>query len=302
MFQYLAYGLKIESLIEFPELFPMHFSGEADVYVSFGALNAIEGPVVVSAEKQLNESSLYFKLTVNDIADYEVSAGKFIRITLLKEHQMDAVRLYCLSNAFAAVLYQRGMIPLHASGVIVDGGIAMFLGSSGAGKSTLLLYLQSKGIPIFSDDVCVPSIDEASSDVLVRAAYPMIKCWLSTMDLLQIGFEKKYRLQDGVDKFGVFFHKDFDSRALPPKFLFFLEKSENDEGVSIQYITGIEVFSRLVAQAYRGQHFREGLHKQILFDVFTKLSVQSAAFVIRRPAGVDSIDAIGKKVIQQILM
>jgi len=122
------------------------------------------------------------------------------------------------------------------------------------------------------------------------------------MELLQIGFEKKHRLQVGIDKFGVFFHRDFDSRALPPKFLFFLEKSENDDGVGMQPITGVEVFSRLVAQAYRGQHFREGLHKQILFDVFTKLSVQSAAFVIRRPEGVDSIDAIGKKVIQQILM
>jgi hypothetical protein len=302
MFQYLAYGLKIESLIEFPELFQIHFSCEADVVVSVGSLNAIEGPLVVSADKQLNESSLYFKLTVNDIADYEVSAGKFIRITILKEHQMDAVRLYCLSNAFAAVLYQRGMIPLHASGVIVDGGIAMFLGSSGAGKSTLLLYLQSKGIPIFSDDVCVPTLDNANREVQLHASYPMIKCWLSAMELLQIGFEKKHRLQDGVDKFGVFYHKDFDSRALPPKFLFFLEKSENDDDVSMQPITGVEVFSRLVAQAYRGQHFREGVHKQILFDVFTKLSVQSTAFVIKRPAGVDSIDAVGKKVIQQIVM
>jgi energy-coupling factor transporter ATP-binding protein EcfA2 len=302
MFQYLAYGLKIESLIEFPELFQIQFSCEADVVVSVGTLNAIEGPVVVSAEKQLDESSQYYQLKVTDVAVYEVTAGKFISITILKEHQMDAVRLYCLSNAFAAVLYQRGMIPLHASAVIVDGGIAMFLGASGAGKSTLLLYLQSKGIPIFSDDVCVPSIDEASRDVLLRASYPMIKCWLSTMGLLQTGFEKKHRLQDGVDKFGVFFHKDFDSRALPPKFLFFLEKSENDDGVSMQPITGVEVFSRLVAQAYRGQHFREGVHKQILFDVFTKLSVQSAAFVIKRPEGVDSIDAVGKKVIQQIVM
>jgi len=304
MFQYLAYGLKIESLIEFPELFPMHFNGEADVYVyvSFDTWNAIKETVVVSAEKQLDEDSLYYKLTVNDIADYEVSAGKFIRITLLKEHQMDAVRLYCLSNAFAAVLYQRKTIPLHASGVIVDGGIAMFLGASGAGKSTLLLYLQSKGIPIFSDDVCVPTIDDATREVLVHASYPMIKCWLSAMDLLQIGFEKKHRLQDGMDKFGVFFHRDFDSRALSPKYLFFLEKSDNNDTVSIQPITGVEVFSRLVAQAYRGQHFRERVHKQILFDVYTKISVQSTAFVISRPNGIDSIDAVGKKVIEQIVM
>ena len=302
MFQYLAYGLKIESLIEFPELFPIQFSGEGDVYVRIGTSSSIEGETVLSAEKQFDHGAQHYQLRVNGVAVYEVKAGKLISIVMLKGHQMGAVRLYCLSNAFAAVLYQRGTIPLHASGVIVDGGVAMFLGPSGAGKSTLLLYLQSQGVRIFSDDVCVPFIDEASRDVLVRASYPMLKCWSSSMDLLQAGFEKKHRLQDGIDKFGVFFHSDFDIRALPPKFLFFLEKSENDDGVSMQPITGVEVFSRLVAQAYRGQHFREGVHKQILFDVFTKLSVQSAAFVIRRPAGVDSIDAVGKKVIQQIVM
>jgi hypothetical protein len=304
MFQYLAYGLKIESLIEFPELYPMHFHGEADVYVnvSIDTWNAIKEPVVVSAEKQLDEDSLYYKLTVKDIADYVVFGGKFISITLLKAHKMEAVRLYCLSNAFAAVLYQRKTIPLHASGVIVDGGIAMFLGASGAGKSTLLLYLQSKGIPIFSDDVCVPTIDDATREVLVHASYPMIKCWLSAMDLLQIGFGKKHRLQEGMDKFGIFFHEYFDSRALYPKFLFFLEKSALGDAVSIQAITGVEVFSRLVAQAYRGKHIREGFHNQILFDVFTQLSIHSAAFVIKRPDGIDSIEAVGKKVIQQIVM
>ena len=122
------------------------------------------------------------------------------------------------------------------------------------------------------------------------------------MDLLQAGFEKEHRLQDGIDKFGIFFHSDFDIRALPPKFLFFLEKSDKDGEVSIQSISGVEVFSRLVAEAYRGHHFREDLHKQILFDVFTQLCVQASAFVIRRPAGIDSIDIIGKKVIQQIMM
>ena len=302
MFQYLAYGLKIESLIEFPELFPMQFSGEADVYVRVGTSSSIEGETVLSAEKQFDHGAQHYQLRVNGVAVYEVKAGKLISIVMLKGHQMGAVRLYCLSNAFAAVLYQRGMIPLHASGVIVDGGVAMFLGPSGAGKSTLLLYLQSHGIRIYSDDVCVPFIDEASRDVLVRASYPMLKCWSSTIDLLQAGLEKKHRLQDGIDKFGIFFHSDFDIRALPPKFLFFLEKSDKDGEVSIQSISGVEVFSRLVAEAYRGNHFREDLHKQILFDVFTQLCVQSSVFVIRRPAGIDSIDTIGKKVIQQIMM
>ncbi len=302
MFQYLAYGLKIESLIEFPELFPMQFNGEADVYVQIGTSSSVEGETVLSAEKQFDHGAQHYQLRVNGVAVYEVKAGKLISIVLLKGHQMGAVRLYCLSNAFAAVLYQRGTIPLHASGAIVDGGVAMFLGPSGAGKSTLLLYLQSQGVRIFSDDVCVPFIDQASRNVLVRASYPMLKCWSSTMDLLQVGFEKKHRLQDGIDKFGIFFHSDFDIRALPPKFLFFLEKSDKNGEVSIQSISGVEVFSRLVAEAYRGHHFRKDLHKQILFDVFTQLCFQSSAFVIRRPAGVDSIDTIGKKVIQQIMM
>jgi hypothetical protein len=70
---------------------------------------------------------------------------------------VDAVT-YLLGPVLAFVLRLRGRVPLHASGVAVDGRAVLFAGDAGAGKSTTAAVLAAQGCPLLSDDV-VPLAD-----------------------------------------------------------------------------------------------------------------------------------------------
>ena len=48
-----------------------------------------------------------------------------------------AVRLYLLGTCMGALLFQRKLLPLHGSAVVINGKAYAFVGDSGAGKSTL---------------------------------------------------------------------------------------------------------------------------------------------------------------------
>ena len=300
MFQYRAFGLNIQSGVEYPEFYPILFSGDPDVFLEH--IEMRQGLEEVIGNSRSNEKQdKYFFYSVKDVAAYEVSEGKMINVFMPPSAEPEAVRLYCLSNAFAALLYQRKSIPLHAAAMLINDNLALFLGDSGAGKSTLMLYLKSKGYKVFSDDVCVPFNDFGARQVRVHASYPMMKCWSSTIDMLKLGDQSFHSLKRGMDKFGLYFHDFFELQPKAPQFIFFLEKSEEAGGVSFSMINGVEVFSRLIAQAYRSHHIMSKQHKQPIFDIFSQLSQQAKAFVIRRPPEIESYELIAQKVMQQIM-
>jgi hypothetical protein len=58
-----------------------------------------------------------------------------------------------LGAVLADVLLSLGQLPLHASAVQVDGGVAALVGKSGQGKSTLAAALEAQGAQIHSDDL-----------------------------------------------------------------------------------------------------------------------------------------------------
>lgn len=301
MFQYRAFGLNIQSGIEYPEFYRTHFSGVPDICLAHFEMDQDweQALQVIKGDKE--KSDKYFFYAIKHVAAYEVTDGNRINVFVAPTAEPAAVRLYCLSNAFAAILYQRDRIPLHAAAISTKDGLALFSGDSGAGKSTLILYLKSMGLHVFSDDVCVPFTDFQDRQVRVHASYPMIKCWSSTMKMLGFVDQDVHPLKQGMDKFGIYFHESFDLQPMPPKFIFFLEKYQDLEEVKISRISGVEVFSRLVAQAYRNHHLESGQYGEQVFEIFSRLSQQVKAFVVSRPVGAETYKIVGQKVMEQIL-
>jgi hypothetical protein len=82
---------------------------------------------------------------------------------------------YLLGSVLAFVVRLRGMVPLHASAVVVQEQAVLFAGAAGAGKSSLAAAFAVLGYPVLSDDLVV--IDDSRGDVLAFPNRPRLSVW-----------------------------------------------------------------------------------------------------------------------------
>jgi len=299
VFKYIAFGLAVESELFFPELLSVDFKKRADVTIKIGLISQNTSELFSTEFIGVKLNSSEYHLDIPYVGKYFVSLGDSVIIEPALNCDITKLRLYCLSNVFAAVLYQRRVIPLHASAIKLKDSIVLICGQSGAGKSTLLATLTAKGYSIFSDDVCVPmSADQ--DKILLYSSYPMMKFWDDTIKRLPDLGEPDVQLRPELNKFGYYFHERFIQAALQPELVFFLEKSDQVDKVDIREIKGYELFQKLESNAYRGEYLGVVDLRHEHFSLFSILANQLRGFMIQRPVEEDSIDNITTLVVQRV--
>jgi hypothetical protein len=295
MFFYWAYGLTIQSEIYFPELFPAVTSLDTDVQIKIGAIDSF---VQFSPNFPTNELVIdqnYFFLNVTGIGKYYAVSGNLIIVEPFATADLASLRLYCLSNVFAAILFQRHVFPLHAAALKIDNKLVLICGDSGAGKSSLQASLLSRGVKIFSDDVCVPYLT-SSGEVFMHPSYPLMKFWRDTLSYFPFLGEPDLQLRPNYEKYGFFFHDEFQEKALSPWLVLFLEKSSLISELHLREIKGVELFQKLNSNVYRGEFLGKLDLRMSHFDLFSKLANQLQGYVIERPDSINTINELSDKV------
>lgn len=79
--------------------------------------------------------------------------GRRIEYRCLARCAPEALEAYVLGQVLSFALVKRGIEPLHASAVLVDGGALAFLGEAGRGKSTLAAAFLRAGFRLVTDDL-----------------------------------------------------------------------------------------------------------------------------------------------------
>ncbi|MEY4571813.1 MAG: hypothetical protein RLZ10_1024 [Bacteroidota bacterium] len=291
MYYYWAYGLKIKSEILFPELFSLHQTIDFDIELLLGDVPLHQLEEMGSSERQIYIDDKSYKLVLTGIANYWAENGNRIVVKLQESADMSTVRLFCLSNVFAAILIQRKQIPLHAAALKVDNRLVLICGHSGAGKSTLLASLIKRGFTLFSDDVCVPVAD-TSQGVFMHSSYPMMKFWKDTYTSFSFLGAPDIQLRPGIDKAGFYFHDQFDINSYKPLVVFFIEKSADVSELCIREVKGVELFQKLEANAYRGEYLGSVDLRQEHFELFADLANQVKGYLVVRPEDLNSVDEI----------
>ncbi len=296
-FRYWAYGLKVGSQIPFPELFSIEKDGPLDLEIALGGMPIIEKTETGYHSADYDITPDAYRITIKDVASYHVSEGKRIIIKAEPNADQDSIRLFCLSNAFAAALHQRKTIPIHCAALIDKGELVLILGNSGAGKSTTMASLLQKGYKAFSDDVCVPVFDAKSNEIRLFSAYPMMKFWKETLEITGFSLKADRKIRPDMEKYGVYYHDDFITASIKPKMIVVLEKDDKIEAPIIEPIGGIKLFQLLEANAYRGEYLSFSDLKKEHFTVFTQLANQSRCFVLKRPASGNFVQEVAEKII-----
>jgi len=108
------------------------------------------------------------------LADVVVSPdGTHIAWQPLSPGTQEIFRGHLLSQVLSFSLLARGMEPLHASAVAVDGKVIAFLGNCGLGKSSLTAAFLAAGYPLVTDDLLV--LRRRRGRYVVEAGLPRIK-------------------------------------------------------------------------------------------------------------------------------
>src|SRR5262249_35426023 len=92
-------------------------------------------------------------ISIEGIADFEVSCGQRISVWPAAGATKKDIELFLFGPVWATLCHQRGLLPLHASAIMTNRGIAAFAGHSGAGKSTLAAYMGAFGYELVTDDI-----------------------------------------------------------------------------------------------------------------------------------------------------
>jgi hypothetical protein len=241
-------------------------------------------PMAKSAGRVVFEHlSEYSLIKIADVADFEVREGRHIRVWPAAGATQKDIEIFLFGPAWATLCHQRGMLPLHASAILTNGGITAFAGHSGAGKSTIAALLGSFGYELVTDDILPISFNRDS----VPEAWPYLRrLKLQRGPVDELALTPRELVSERLDKEKYFVQPkcvahDKGSRL---KRLYLLENDSIIKHPSIERITGAEAVRILIDQTY---HFHfilgSGRFRAHLLSC-TQLASKIAIYRLLRPS------------------
>jgi hypothetical protein len=272
---YQVFGLRLSSALDLPELPLVAIPGVADVAIRFGSIDA-----PLDLRPGYSALATGTILVVPDVGRYLIRSGNEIRIEPDPKASDRNIRLFLLGSALGALLHQRGLLPLHANAIEIDGGAVAFSGHSGAGKSTIAAWFHDQGYRILADDVCV--IDFTSDDVpLAYPGIPRLRLWREALEVSGRTAEDYHRSFDALDKYDVPTSSALVCHPVPLSHIYFLRKAPEGSGTAeIRRLRGVEAIDALVSNTYRGGYVttigKTGQHLSCCLRIAKAVSLFSA--------------------------
>lgn len=174
-------ALKLVSDIELPELMPWDGCSDAPVELAFrlGKVPAqLETPDYVASFFQTKGRDRYLAGWPDD-ARVLVENGTEVTVELAPGTNLTEARAILMGPVQAVLWHQRGLLPLHASVVRVNGGALALAGPSGVGKSTLAATLALRGHDVTADDIC---IIDAANGIQVLPSTSRLRLWRDALE------------------------------------------------------------------------------------------------------------------------
>ena len=249
--EYLVFGLRVRSEFSLPELGPARRPDRSvpAVTVRTGSAGpAIENPSDVGPTFQVGRDD--YLLDVHRVARYRVRDGNEIVVEPAAGSSERDVRIFLLGTVLGALCHQRGLLPLHASAIVVNGRAVAFAGRSRAGKSTLAAYFADRGYPVLSDDICVLGFDDERRPAAL-AGVPNLKLWQDA--LLELGRNPGglETVRTGLQKYHVPLNGNAAANAAPLERIYVLGETRLERLEGIERLSGAAAFDKVFSNIYR---------------------------------------------------
>jgi hypothetical protein len=245
---YWAYGLRIQTEIDCPEL-PSKPQPDEEPDVKISLLPPVDIASLTFENGYFEVRPGSFRLAVPGVAHYRVEEGKRIFIEPFAEATPEKIRLFLLGSSMGALLYQRGLFPLHGSAVETPLGAMIFAGEQGVGKSTLAALFHQKGYRLLSDDVC--AVETTPEGLRILPALAQFRLCADAYE--RLGTREGARFD--VDKFVVPMGEGYCPDPVPLRAIHIL--SDYDESTpKFEVLRGFDRVQRLLENLYRPQYLK----------------------------------------------
>lgn len=193
-------ALKLVSDIELPELMPWIGRCDAPTELAFrlGPVPCrLDAPDHIAAGFQ-TEGRRRYLMKFLDEARVLIENGREVTLEPAPGADLTEARAILMAPVQAVLWHQRGLLPLHASAIGVNGSAVALAGPSGAGKSTLAAALSAKGHDVLADDICI--VDAAKGGEIIPST-PRLRLWRDALDHLGIAVEGLPRALSRQEKY-----------------------------------------------------------------------------------------------------
>jgi hypothetical protein len=284
----MIFGLVVQTSVHLPDQLATHRAGPADVRIRLGKV--ARPPMDKPGLSVLKDASI---LNVMGVGRYEIRHGCEIIVDPDGDAPDRNVRLYLLGSAFGVILHQRGLLPLHANIIEIDGIAVIFMGHSGAGKSTMAAWFHDRGYRVLGDDVCV--VDGfGSGEPRAHFGLPRLRLWREALEISGRRASDYDYSYEGMDKFDVPTQTVRAGAPLPLGAIYLLRKAEEGASTSIVSLLGVDALDALIANTYRGGYLKLLGGTERHFLQCLQLAEQVPIFKAERRWGYDAFDAEAK--------
>lgn len=244
MSDYHLFGWRVTSALLLPELLP--WRGDAripDLVVEIGRVPDAD-PAWPSFSPALQVGPAGVRVEIPGVARYWAEAGKRVIVQPFLPEDAADIRVFLLGTVLAILCFQRGLLPLHASAVDIDGRVTLISGVSGAGKSTLAAALSAQGYRLLSDDLCALEVRDGQP-LMVLPAFPRVKLWRDSASQLDVPVDGLEHSRAELDKFNVPLAAGrFQPDARPPAQIVFLRTERTRAEQPLRRLVGVEALRR----------------------------------------------------------
>ncbi len=294
MFWYEAFGLRIRSEIEFPELTSSQELPEDFEIVRGSVEDHIDG--VVASGVMFEASHTHFLVKLPPIAKFLLSGGRRMVVDPYPDADPESVRSVLLSDVIPPLLRQRGVLVLHAGGFVGQHGVTLVAGPSGAGKSTLIAELVSRGAGVVGDDfVAVRFLPHGG--FVVEPGCGRLKLWEDSA--LELGYDLRTLppVRPTLRRYRVDHWDRVTKVPMPLKAVVLLGMHPGD-GIAVERLAGQRAFLA-VRDQIRGLPAVAKLQvAQFHFDDIARIAASVPVYSIRRPPRPFSVRAVADRVLE----
>lgn len=293
---YTLCGWRLRSALVLPELAPWTGDDrEPEVVFELGDVPAEIDAVFRTPVVQVDAAGT-IRFWIGGIADFLVLGGN--RVVIAPKLPLDSpdIRLFLLGTGLGFLCHQRGILPIHAAAIDLDGRAVMIAGASGAGKSTLAAAFMRRGFRILSDDLAPLATDRAEPAIL--PSLKRIRLWRDSASQADWPIDALEPCRNDIAKFSHPLEAAHADAPLKPAALIHLNRTDaGSSEISLQRLRGAAAIEALRQQTYRWRTLA-GLLTQMgaLRRVSAAAPLIPLHFELKRPVRYsrldDTIDAI----------